>query len=160
MVLQIGTECVRTVTMKANPSPVFNATFNMDVYDPLRDVLKVIVMDEDVDEDDEMGAVDVCLQNLRMGHARERTFPLVRHSGEAKAKFSGNIKLVIETATFGSNVVAGDGPREEAVVKRLFDLFRFVFSRRVCVLLGLVRHLALFFCYVCVFVSICFFVYH
>jgi hypothetical protein len=65
VVLQIGRECVRTVTMKSNPTPVFNATFNMDVYDPLRDVLKVIVMDEDVDEDDEMGVVDVC---LRWGH--------------------------------------------------------------------------------------------
>ena len=113
------------MTMKANPTPVFNATFDIDVYDPLHDVLRVTVMDEDVDDDDEMGVVDVCLQNLRLGQARERTFPLVRHSGEAKAKFAGNIKLTMVTTTFGGNVVAGDGPREEAVLKRLFDLFLF-----------------------------------
>jgi hypothetical protein len=93
------------------------------VYDPLRDVLRVTVMDEDIDDDDEMGLVEVCLQNLRLGQARERTFPLVRHAGEATAKFSGNIKLIMETSTFGGNVVAGDGPREEAVVKRLVPWF-------------------------------------
>ena len=123
VVLQIGRECVRTVTMKANPTPVFNATFNIDVYNPKVDVLSVTVMDEDVDDDDEMGCVQVCLQNLRMGQVRERTFPLIRHSGEAKAKFAGNIKLIMETTSFGADVVAGDGPREEAVVKRLLPWF-------------------------------------
>ena len=90
---------------------------------PLHDVLKVIVMDEDIDDDDEMGLVEVCLQNLRLGQPRERTFPLVRHSGEAKAKFSGNIKLILETTTFGGSVVAGDALREEAVLKRLLPWF-------------------------------------
>ena len=80
-------------------------------------------MDEDIDDDDEMGLVEVCLQNLRMGQPRERTFPLVRHSGDAKAKFSGNIKLILETTTFGGSGVAGDALREEAVLKRLLPWF-------------------------------------
>ena len=29
VVLQIGGECVRTMTMKAKPTPVFSATFNI-----------------------------------------------------------------------------------------------------------------------------------